>query len=304
LSTEIFSIQVARLRLGEATFYETLQARVLATQARAGIIQTRNRYLAEWRRLAASLGLPEMPLTQMTGDIDAPVPRFGQAEVLAIVLGKHTDVLTAANGINRSRLALRLAEVQPIPDVDLRYMAQRDNTTPPFGVVHSLVVGVQMPVFNRNQGAIHAAQANLMRAEEEPARVRNELTTLVAAAFQRYDNARAVTMLYRDQIVPDQVRAYRGIVQRYDRAEGEALNFNDIITSQQTMVEAINRYLESIGEMWDAVVEVANLLQLDDLLSDGVCPLIELDRCPIPELPRAKNDEKATISAKVPLKVR
>src|SRR5206468_4280299 len=101
------------------------------------------------------------------------------------------------------------------------YMAQKDNTTPPFGVIHSVLLGVQVPVFNRNQGGILEAEGNLGRVSLEPARVRNDLTAQVAAAFQRYDNSRTLVMLYRDQILPDQVRAYRGIYQRYDKGEGD-----------------------------------------------------------------------------------
>lgn len=284
LTGEVYAIQVSRLRVGEAAVYEVLQARVLATQARVAIVQVHNRYLAEWQRLTATLGMPEMPLTELAGDVDLPVPRFEQLDVLPKVLEGHTDVRTAANSVTRAQAALRLAEVLPLPDLDLKYLAQRDNTTPPFGVVHSVALGIQVPVFNHNQGGIREAQANLARANEEPARVRNELTAQVAAAFLRYDNARALVLTYRDQLLPDQVRAYRSIFQRYDKGETAALNFNDIITSQQTLADAIRNYLEAIGGLWDAVVDVANLLQLDDLLGDGGCSTEEHDVCPIPRL--------------------
>lgn len=231
------------------------------------------------------MGVPEMPLTALAGDIDLPVPRFHQPEVLEAVLARHTDVLTAANGITRAQIALRLAEVQPIPDVDLRYMAQRDNTTPPFGVIHSVLVGVQVPVFNRNQGSILEAQGNLGRVSLEPARVRNELTSQVAAAFQRYDSARELVLIYRDRVLPDQVRAYRGMYQRYDKGgDPEAPIFNDVVTSQQALADILKSYLDALGELWDSVVDIANLLQLDDLMSDGGEDRQEHDLCPVPQL--------------------
>jgi len=303
LTSVVYAIQVGRLRGGFAAVYEVHQARVLATQARATLLQARNRYLAEWRRLAAALGLPKMPLTELAGDVDLPVPRFHQDDVLPIVLTRHTDVLTAANSITRAQVALRAAEVQPFPDVDLRYMAQKDNTTLPFGVVHSVLVGVQIPVFNHNQGAIAEAQANLGRAGEEPARVRNDLTSQVATAFQRYDTARALVLVYRDQVLPDQVRAYRGIYQRYDKGEGEkeaVVNFNDIITSQQTLADALRSYLDALGDLWDSVVDIANLLQLDDLHGDGVCPPSEHDICPVPQLAPLQTKPRSEETAPMP----
>lgn len=284
LTGEVYDVQVARLRLGEAAIYEALQARVLASQARTALLQARNRYFAEWRKLAATLGLPDMPLTELAGDIDLPVPRFEQDGVLAHVREQHTDVLTEENRILRAKIALRLAEVQPVPDLDFRYMAQKDNTTPPFGVVHSVIVGMQLPVFNHNQGGIHEAKANLARASDGPVRARNELTAQVAAAFQRYDTARALVLIYRDQQLPDQARAYRNIYQRYDKIDTDALNFNDILVAQQTLAETIRSYLDALGELWDSVVDIASLLQRDDLLMNGGAQPEQHDVCPVPEL--------------------
>src|SRR5207244_938551 len=87
----------------------------------------------------------------------------------------------------------------------------------------------------------------------------------------------------RDRIVPDQVRAYRGIYRRYD-SEPDALNFNDVITAQQTLADSIRNYIDSIGGLWGAVTDLAALLQLDDLDPAGLPGKGTLDRCPVPAL--------------------
>src|SRR5205807_2204085 len=134
----------------------------------------------------------------------------------------------------------------------------------PNNVVHSVIVGLPLPVWNRNQGGIREAYANLTRANDEPARVRNELTTQLAAAFEKYDNARTLLLLYRDQMVPDQVRAYRALYRHYS-TDPEKVNFIDVVVAQQTLSDTIKAYIDTITGVWDAVAEVANLLQIDDL---------------------------------------
>ncbi len=157
-------------------------------------------------------------------------------------------------------------------------------------------------MWDRNQGNIRSAQATLSRATDEPARVRNDLTAQVAAAFERYDSNRSLVLLYRDQIVPDQVRAYEKVYRRYD-TEPDVLNFNDVITAQQTLAQTIRDYVEAIGNLWDAVTDIANLLQVNDLYEDGTPGPDMLDECPIPPLqplPAPKKKKHLRAEATVP----
>lgn len=297
LTQEVYAIQVARLRQGQAAVYEPLQARVQAIQARSSFTQTNNRLLAAWGQLAAALGTPDMKLTALAGNLDQAVPRYTLEAAQEHVLNNHTDVLSAAHSITRAQLLLRLAEVTPFPDLDLHYQAQIDKTASPNNAVHGVSVGVRLPLWDRNQGGIRSAQANLSYAAAEPMRVRNELAIQLATAFERYETSRDQVLMYRDQMVPDQARAYRLIYRRYD-AEPEVLNFNDVISAQQTLAETIKSYINSIGNLWEAVADVGNLMQLDDLAAMPA----DFDQCPIPSLepvpvPRRCSDAASSTGA-------
>jgi cobalt-zinc-cadmium efflux system outer membrane protein len=283
LTTEVYDIQVTRLRLGQAASYEPLQARVLARQARAVVLQAQNRQVAAWRQLTATLGRPDLAPVALADDLDRPVPHFVAEEVLPRVLREHPDVLTAENGVNKAKLQMRLAEVTPIPDIDLRYQVQYDKTSLPNNAMHGVSVGVQLPVWNRNQGNQLEAGANLSRAGDEPERVRNNLLARVAAALERYNNARQLVLLYRDQIVPDQARAYRNIYRGYDTAL-ETLHFNDVVTAQQTLADTIQKYIGALTNLWASVADIANLLQMDDLFGTTCCKPDAEDNCPLPEM--------------------
>jgi cobalt-zinc-cadmium efflux system outer membrane protein len=282
LTDEIYRVLVLQLQAGEVATYEPMQVRVLALQARGLVIQAHNRYVAAWKQLASSLGLPGMPLTQVAGRIDMPIPRYTYEEVLAQVLQRHTEVLSAQTSVDKAQVDLRLAQVQNMPDVDLRYMVQKDYTTPPFGTVHSVVVGMQVPIFDRNQGHIRQAQALLLRATEQAPRVRAELTARLAEAFERYENNRALLDLYRTQMIPNQVQAFRATVARHFRGgEKAGVSYNDLVTAEQTLVGLITNYINTLRDQWTAVVDVAGVLQTRDLFQTGdndeVAPVPELD---------------------------
>jgi cobalt-zinc-cadmium efflux system outer membrane protein len=205
-----------------------------------------------------------MPPSELAGRLDAAIPVHEYDPLLAHVLRRHTDILTAQNVQLKARIDLRLAHVTPVPDVIVRGLLQRDHTTPPFGTVLSVQVGVPVPVWDRNQGNIQRAEALLYRAAQQSQRAGNDLTARLAEAFARFESNRTLVDYYRKNILPDQVQTYRGVYQRH-QTDPARVSFGDIIVAQQTLVSTVNTYISTLGDFWAAVVDLANLLQVDDL---------------------------------------
>ncbi|MCI0463354.1 MAG: TolC family protein [Gemmataceae bacterium] len=271
LADEVFRIQVAQVKGGQAAAYEPLQLYVFAMQARNTLIQARNRYVSAWQQLAATLGMPGMPITALAGRADVPVPQFDYQSALERVSTAHTEMQTAENTILRARYALRLAEVTPLPDLQTQAMFQHDYSSGNFQF--SVQLGVTVPVFDRNQGHIFQARAQVTRAQEDLEATRNDLARRVAEAFERYSTAVAQAMAYREQILGNQVRVFRAIRDRYQQ-EPDKVTYADIVNAQLTLSTALTTYLGLLTNQWTAVVDVAQLLQFDELYPPGydACP--------------------------------
>jgi cobalt-zinc-cadmium efflux system outer membrane protein len=279
-TNEIFLRHVERVAVrgtAPGVVYEPLQLRPLALQARLNLIQAQNQYLASWRQLAAALGLPDMPPTELAGQVDMPVPVFEYNQVLAR-LSRHTDVLTAYNNIQKAKFNLALARIIPVPDVDLNILAQKDSTAPPNLIVHSLQVSVPVPFFDQNLGGIRLAEGLLAQAYAGPDQARNALITTLADAFNRYQTARETVAVSMQQ-VRDQLVAYRALRGRWG-TDPTAVGFGDLVTAQQTLAGFIAGYITALGLQWVAVADVANLLQTDDLFGVGPTQAME----PVPDL--------------------
>jgi outer membrane protein, heavy metal efflux system len=264
-TNEAYRIQVDQLKYGEATAYEPAQLRTLAVQARAALITAQNRYVSAWKQLAATVGVPDLPPAQLEGRADMPVPVLDYDRLLVWVLNNYPDVLAARNLQTQARLQLRLQEVTPIPDLQVYGTYQQDFTTPGFArTSYNMQVGVPVPVFDRNRGNILSAQGRLNSAMEQIRTVRNQLTAQLADAFERFETSRTQAQLYRDQILPDLARAYRGIYERHQQESAE-VGFGDIIVAQQNLGIGIATYIMSLTGQWIAVTDIANLLQADSL---------------------------------------
>jgi cobalt-zinc-cadmium efflux system outer membrane protein len=283
----IYRVQVDQLRSAQAAPFEPLALRALAEQARLALATARNHYQAAWRQLAAAVGDPDLGPTPLAGSAAMADPGYDYDALRARILSQHTDLTTVANSILKARYTLRLQEVTPIPDVSLKLVVQKDYTTPPFATTANIEVGVPIPVWDRNQGAIQQARADLARAIDDLPRTRLDLLNRLADAVNRYDTNRQTVDIYLKQILPDQVRAYRGLVQQAQPS------FADIVNAQQQLNTFLATYLTALAAQWQAVVDLAALAQLDDLYMPGdgrapVCgpPMPELrvlpDPAPVP----------------------
>ena len=281
LSDEVYGLQIKMVQGGVSAPYEPLQLRVLADQARANLIQARNRYTSAWRQLAASLSAPDMPPTQLAGHAEAIAPGYAYDVVRAHILANHTDIGIASNGIQKSRILLQLARVTPVPDILTHFVVQNDNTSQPNRVQAGVQVGFQIPIWDANQGNILQAQAQLARSNQEIPRVENELMQRLADAYERYRNNITLASYYRDSVLPNQVRVYRAIYQRYQQ-QPDKVQYGDIVVAQQTLAQALQTYVQTLTAQWQAIVDLGALLQTDDLYQLTAPPSNPKEPAPTP----------------------
>src|SRR5262249_29118633 len=210
---EIYLLQRDLLVI-QAAPHEPAALRAQSYTARLAHKQAIQTYIYSWEQLVAAVGLRQLPLTEVAGRIDAPIPYYDYDAVKAHVLRNHTDVLTARNGIDKARYNLKAAQVTPIPDVNFQVIVQKEFALPPMQWVPSAQVTFPLPIWDQNKGAPIAAEAALVRAGEEPHRVEVTLTNNLATAYATYKNNLDALEYYRRFILPDQVRYYRGVFER------------------------------------------------------------------------------------------
>ena len=270
--------QVARLDL--------IQLEVQAERLRADLDATEYELPAAFRRLAAVVGVSEFPDGRVAGTLGDVLPAYELDRVLAYVLAVHPDMTAAQVGVKRAQLLLRRATVEPIPNVTVSaaYIRQNQNDSNDFG----LSVGMPVPVWDRNQGGIQAARANLGRAIQDVGRVENALTTQVATAYRQFVIATHQAERYRDAILPRAKETYELSLKAYQGGQFEYLR---VLEAQRTLAEANLEYLRLLGEAWKAASTLSGLT-LEDAWPP--VPLTEQEPTdePVPELrdvpPRAK----------------
>ena len=269
LSNEVYQAQVELVAGGEAAAHEPLQLRVFAVQARNNVILATNGLDASWRQLAAAIGLPRMESQPVAGSVEALSPDI-EYRTLVERLQHHTDLMAAQARIVAARFDLQLQEVTPIPNIQVYAAFQKDDTTPLNDYSTNVQISAPVPVLNRNQGNIATAHATLVRAQQDFTDANNGLMSSLADNFARYASNRTISESYRTDLLPDQVRVYRGVYNRF-LLDGQSIDFAQVVVVQQTLATVVTSYLQSLTDSWNATVDLAELVQINDLMTmDGL----------------------------------
>ncbi len=259
---ELYQIQADLVAVGQAAPYEPAFLRTFAETARADLVAAENEYIAGWEQLRATLNATGMPVADLVDQPEMPVPVEDYNAAVSHVLSMHTQARIAHNGIPKGQLAVRLAEVTPIPDINLYTTIQRDYTTPTLPrATYNLQFGLPMPIFDKNKGNILTAQASLVRATLEIPRVENDLRSRLADAFKRFETNRIRVTLLRDRILPDAVRAYRGTYEQHLQFP-QTVGFADVVVAQRSMLDLVSQYITTLTDQWNAFADLTDLLQI------------------------------------------
>lgn len=208
-----------------------------------------------YRRLAAVVGVYNLPRTRLAGSLEAPLPDYDLDRAQEFVLNEHPDVRSAQVGVERAQLLLRRAQVEPIPNVTVGagYVRQNQNRSDDWVVG----VSVPVPIWNRNQGNIQAAQAQVGEAIQEVGRVENDLVERLATAFRDFAAAQLRAERYRTAILPRARETYELSLKAYKGGQFEYLR---VLEAQRSVAQANLEYVRAQGDAWRAASMISGLL--------------------------------------------
>jgi outer membrane protein, heavy metal efflux system len=206
------------------------------------------------RALAAAVGDPRMTIPDLVGSFE-DLPLYDPDRSLDLVLATHPEARSAQVGVERAQAAVRRAKAEVIPNLSVYsgYIRQYENQS------HDFAVGVNgfIPVWNRNQGNIRAAQAELGSATQEVGRVQNDLADRVATAYRLYAAAQRRAEVYRTQILPKAQETFNLSLAAFKGGQFEYLR---VIQAQRALAEAKLEYNKALGDAWRGAAHLSGLL--------------------------------------------
>jgi cobalt-zinc-cadmium efflux system outer membrane protein len=210
--------------------------------------------------LAAVVGDHMMQSTPLAGNLLDGMAQLGWEDTLNRLLSESPQLAGARAGVDRAQAALSRECAGRYPNVDLQAGVQYDNATR--DTIANVLVGIPIPVYNRNQGNIRRAQAELTAAQHEVMRVRLALQQRLAMVFEQYATARHQVEKYHGDILPNAEESLKLVSSGYRQGE---FSYLVLLTSQRTFFQTNLAYLDALRDLRAAGVAIEGNLLSDSL---------------------------------------
>ena len=248
------------LNLGQANQQDLLQAEVEASQAAVAVRTTEARLRQDWTHLATLVGVPDLPQQPLVGRLEPDGPALAWDDSLARLLQDSPELAFAVTKVRQDQTQLQRERREPIPNVTVRggvgYNYETRNPTAEVGL------SLPLPLYDRNQGTVRQAAADLARSQAEVARVQLDLRRRFADAFTRYQTARAEAENFRDQVMPKAGKAAELYEEQFKNRRAA---FPQVLVARRTVLQLNEEYNRSLVQYRRAEVEVRGLLLVDGL---------------------------------------
>jgi cobalt-zinc-cadmium efflux system outer membrane protein len=271
LTREAAGISGQLFNVGQADQPDVLAAEVEQQRAEIDLARAQNDFNRVWQLLTSVAGDPQLTAARLEGNLEAEAPKLAQEDLLATLLRDSPEMKRALAGIERAKASISRAKAEPRPDVFLRGRVGTNNEFEEFsgfrvGWETRVEAGVRVPLFNRNQGNVAAAKAELASAEAEVQRVELALRARLAESFSRYLTSLGTASRYQREVLPRAQRAYELYLAKF-RQMGAA--YPQVLLAQRTLFQLRAEYVSSLVELWQNVTELRGMLLVGGLDAPG-----------------------------------
>lgn len=240
----------------EASRLDQVQLEVEQERVRADLEAAEQELPGAYRRLAAVVGVNALPICSVTGTFAQPAPPYDLEKVRRHVLEVHPDIHAARVAIDRAQLLVQRQQAEPIPNLTLSggYVRQSQNRS------NDVTVGISIPVplWNRNQGNIAAAQGQFGEAVQRVGQVENELVERVAQAHRELAAAAQRAERYRTAVLPRAQETYELSLKAY-RLGLTQVEYLRVFEAQRLLGQAALEYLRAQQDGWKAAAQISGL---------------------------------------------
>jgi cobalt-zinc-cadmium efflux system outer membrane protein len=258
------------VNVGQANRTDLLQAQLELQRAKANLLSAERRYQGAWEQLGAVIGEPDLPPSPLEGELDFDDQnRIDRETVLANLLTCSPQLRFAQAEVTRDRIALRRERAEPIPNLTVR--AETGYNVEARDTVAGVEIGLNVPLFDKNQGTILQARAELTRAQAEVSRVEFMLRRQFAQAFAEYESALLLASSYRTEALPKAEEVYQLYLDSFQKRRAA---WPQVLAAQREYLQLYEEYLDNVLDARHAEARI-NAFLLEDGLSQPPEPTPE-----------------------------
>jgi outer membrane protein, heavy metal efflux system len=246
--------------VGQADAPDVLQAEVESEQAGIDDTVAQRVFIQKFKSLAALAGSPTAEITLLDATLDTP-PEIDPAQAVETIVQQSPMVRQAQQQVAIAEARVKDARREVVPDLQLRAGEQENLEAlanvpgKKTGAQSFASAGIELPLWNRNQGNVRAGEAELEQARQEVIRTQLALRQQAEGMLQNYLSAKLEAERYRTALLPRARRAYELYLEKYRQM---AQAYPQVIVSQRTLFELEVRYIDALDRTWQNAIALEN----------------------------------------------
>ncbi len=253
---ETSNLLQARYVSGEISAPAWLEARSAYQAIQYALVSAKTRATTARDALAAALGVPAAALQGMHFAFNEFTRPLGVAPKIAVqrnALLNRADILAALARYAASQYALQREIARQYPSLQIGPGFRWDQGQDKW----SLGIGISLPIFNHNQGAVAAAEARRREAAAQFEVVQNRVIARVTRAMAAYRGARDSLSL-ATQAADSAAQAAQAVTAQFKAGETDALA---LFFARQTALRSALAHLNALIRAQTALTRLENALQ-------------------------------------------
>jgi outer membrane protein, heavy metal efflux system len=246
--------------VGQADAPDVLQAEVEAEQAGIDYTVAQRMFIQRFKSLAAVAGNPTAEVTSLDAAFDKP-PEIDTNRIVDTIAQQSPTLRQAQQQVTIAEAKLKDARREVVPDLQLRAGEQAnleqlaEAPGKKTGAQSFASAGIELPLWNRNQGNTRAAEAELDHARQEVIRTQLSLRQQAEVLVQNYLSAKGEEERYRTALLPRARRAYELYLNKY---QNMAQAYPQVIMSQRTLFELEVHSIDALDRIWQNAIALEN----------------------------------------------
>lgn len=256
-----------RVRANVGSRPDVLQSEIQLNEVDLTIQQSEFELQAALKELGALCGGTELRQTSLVGELENARTTGDTETVYSQIVAANPLLAAAQARVERARANIQRQRVQPIPNVTAQLGAGHDHGTG--DEFANVQLSIPLPVHNKNQGNIQAAQAEYCNAIKNVERIQMSIRQQLAQVMREYNVADATATRYEQAILPKAEETLK--LMQEAQAAGE-FDFLRVLTARRAYFDANLRYVTAAGELAQANAQIDGLL-----LSGGLSQSVRYD---------------------------
>ncbi|MSR57024.1 MAG: TolC family protein [Planctomycetaceae bacterium] len=240
--------------IGTANRADLHVANALLQKRRVKLLTVENMRHEAWASLTALAGQP-MEISLVEGTLEGDTTPIEYEPALKQVLAASPEVMAASFNVQAAQINLQRQRVEPWPNLFVAGGVGLNTTNN--RVVGMADVGISVPLWNRNQGNVRTAEANVLRQNCEVQRIRLDLQTRMGSVYQRYLTALQMVENLEQVALPELRRAYAVMLDAY---EENRATWNQVLEIQKEYYESRAEYAGWLYEWRSHEVKIVGYL--------------------------------------------